>query len=145
MDIEQARASALIAHASRVSFVAPNESHPRGGVIVREYASATHYLVSTLGQTTDHGHRSLRHDFGRLIVLGKNRAVPISEGFLHAWWNPDVPDVAGLAGLESCTLRGRPSSLAKWIMQYTRYVGMNMPKWSGPHSRLERVNLLRTA
>lgn len=142
MNIEQARANALIAHASRVSFVAPNGSHPHDGVIVREYANATHYLVSILGQTHDRGRRSLRHDFGKLVILGKGRAAPISEGYLHAWWNPDVPDVAGLSGLESCTLHGKPASLSKWVAHYTRYVGMNMSRWHGPLAHLDRMSLL---
>jgi hypothetical protein len=142
MNIEQARANALIAHASRVSFVAPDQSHPHDGLIVREYANATHYLISILGQANDRGRRSLRHDFGKLVVLGKGRAAPISEGFLHAWWNPDVPDVAGLSGLESCTLHGRPASLARWVAHYMRYVGMNMSRWHGPLAHLDRMSLL---
>lgn len=142
MNIEHARANALIAHASRASFVAPGQSHPHAGVIVREYANATHYLVSILGQADERGRRSLRHDFGKLVVLGRGRAAPISAGFLHAWWNPDVPDVAGLSGVESCTLHDRPATLARWVAHYTRYVGMNMSRWHGPLAHLDRMSLL---
>jgi hypothetical protein len=121
-------ASAKLAHLVRLLSTGPGSPEPMPGMWVREHGDDLHWFVLSMGADND-GLRPFQLSFGTQTGLGENMTT---YGELRAWWNPALPEPAGLASVESCILAPPPVTLAAFCDEASRYVNMDLPPWVGP-------------
>lgn len=121
-------ASAKLAHLVRLLSTGPGDPVPKPGVWLREHGDERHWFLLSMGAASD-GLRPFLLSFGTQTGLGENMTT---SGELRAWWNPALPDLDGLASVESCALAPPPVTLAAFCDEAARYVSMDLPHWVGP-------------
>lgn len=124
----EAFASAKLAHLVRLLTTAPDRPTPLAGFYVREHGDDLHWFVLSMRPDND-GLRPFQLSFGTQTGPGENMTT---YGELRAWWNPELPEPAGLAGIEECTLAPPPVTLAAFCDEAMRFVNMDLPPWAGP-------------
>ncbi|SNB72878.1 hypothetical protein SAMN07250955_11016 [Arboricoccus pini] len=124
----EAFASGKLAHLVRMLSTGPDNPTPPDGYLVREHGDELHWFALSIGPDTD-GLRPIMLSFGTQTGFGVNMTT---YGELRAWWNPSLPEPAGLSAVESVALAPPPVSLAAFVDEAMRYVLMDLPPWHGP-------------
>jgi hypothetical protein len=140
-DDAEAFASAKLAHLVLLLSTGPGDPEPKPGVWVREHGDDLHWFVLSMGADND-GLRPFQLSFGTQTGPGENMTI---HGELRAWWNPALPEPAGLASVESCILAPPPVTLAAFCDEAARYVKMDLPPWEGPLTAALYANITESA